>query len=213
MLKVLNLYAGLGGNRRLWEDVCVTAVEINPKLAKIYQDFFPNDTVIVGDAHQFLLNHFDGNWDFIWCSPPCESHSRMQRISVGSDSGCNKDRRPVYPDMRLYQEIVLLKCFCNCKWAVENVRSYYEPLVMPQILDRHFFWCNFLVSNLPNIDYKNNVIRFAHSKQLQVLKDVDVSMYKLSDDVKDKALRSYVNPVLGKHVFDCAFRLEQEKLF
>ena len=31
-MKVLNLYAGIGGNRKLWEDVEVTAVELNPKI-------------------------------------------------------------------------------------------------------------------------------------------------------------------------------------
>ena len=47
MMKVLNLYAGIGGNRKLWEDVEVTAVEWDPKIAEIYQDFFPDDTVVV----------------------------------------------------------------------------------------------------------------------------------------------------------------------
>ena len=58
-LKVLNLYAGIGGNRKLWKDVDVTAVENNPEIAKIYQDFFPNDKVIVTDAHKYLLEHFE----------------------------------------------------------------------------------------------------------------------------------------------------------
>ena len=29
-MKVLNLYCGIGGNRKLWEDVEVTAVELDP---------------------------------------------------------------------------------------------------------------------------------------------------------------------------------------
>jgi DNA (cytosine-5)-methyltransferase 1 len=45
-VKVLNLYAGIGGNRKLWEDVEVTAVELDPKIAAIYQDFFPEDKVM-----------------------------------------------------------------------------------------------------------------------------------------------------------------------
>jgi len=57
-MRILNLYAGIGGNRKLWTDVEVTAVEMNPKIAAIYQDFFPNDKVIVADAHQYLLDHF-----------------------------------------------------------------------------------------------------------------------------------------------------------
>jgi len=43
-LKVLNLYAGIGGNRKLWRDVDVIAVEINPEIAKIYQDFMNKKT-------------------------------------------------------------------------------------------------------------------------------------------------------------------------
>ena len=63
-MEVLNLYAGIGGNRKLWEDVEVTAVEINEQIAQIYQDNFPNDRVIIGDAHQYLLDHFK-EFDFI----------------------------------------------------------------------------------------------------------------------------------------------------
>lgn len=102
MIKVLNLYAGIGGNRKLWTDVDVTAVELNPEIAKIYQDFFPNDKVIVGDAHEYLLNHF-AEYDFIWSSPVCISHSKIRRASCMSDRGQHK---PIFPDMSLYQEII-----------------------------------------------------------------------------------------------------------
>lgn len=46
MIKVLNLYLGIGGNRKLWEDVEVTAVENNPEIAKIYHKFLPPNTII-----------------------------------------------------------------------------------------------------------------------------------------------------------------------
>ena len=51
-MKVLNLYAGLGGNRKLWENVEVTAVEMNEEIAGIYKEYFPQDVIIVGDAHK-----------------------------------------------------------------------------------------------------------------------------------------------------------------
>ena len=71
-MKVLNLDAGLGGNRKFWTDVDVTAVELNPDIAKIYQDFFPDDKVIVADAHQYLLEHYqEFERGLIWDSPPC----------------------------------------------------------------------------------------------------------------------------------------------
>jgi len=81
-VKILNLYAGIGGNRKLWGgEIEVIAVEINPDIAKIYQDNFPNDKVIVGDAHAYLEEHFE-EFDFIWSSPPCPSHSKIRRFSA-----------------------------------------------------------------------------------------------------------------------------------
>lgn len=55
--RVLNLYAGLGGNRKKWQGVAVTAVEMEEDIANVYKQNFPNDTVIIGDAHQYLLDH------------------------------------------------------------------------------------------------------------------------------------------------------------
>ena len=100
-MKILNLYAGIGGNRKLWGDEHeITAVEYNPEIASIYRDFFPNDTVLVEDAHEYLLKHYN-EFDFIWASPPCQSHSRAR---FWSSKGGIVD--PVYSDMKLYQEIM-----------------------------------------------------------------------------------------------------------
>ena len=40
-MKILNLYSGIGGNRKLWEGHDITAVRSDPDIAKIYNDFFP----------------------------------------------------------------------------------------------------------------------------------------------------------------------------
>lgn len=72
-MKILNLYAGIGGNRKLWEDCEVTAVELDPDIAGVYRKLYPDDTVIVGCAHEYLEKHFR-EFDFIWSSPPCPSH-------------------------------------------------------------------------------------------------------------------------------------------
>ena len=115
-MKVLNLYAGIGGNRKLWEDVDVTAVEHDYKIAAIYKDFYPNDEIIIGDAHQYLLENYN-KYDFIWASPPCQSHSSFrQNICVRF-----RGTEPEYPDMKLYQEILFLKYNAECSWVVENV--------------------------------------------------------------------------------------------
>ena len=120
VMKVLNLYAGLGGNRKLWDDVTVTAVEKDEKIAALYARLYPDDTLIIGDAHQYLLDHAE-DFDFIWSSPPCQTHSSMARATK------HKLRR--YVDMSLYQEILYLKHFCKGAWVVENVRPFYAPLI------------------------------------------------------------------------------------
>ena len=119
-MKVLNLYAGIGGNRKLWEDVEVTAVEINSDIATIYKDFYPNDEIIIGDAHKYLLENYN-KYDFIWSSPPCQSHSSFrQNICVRY-----RNTKPEYPDMKMYQEILFLEYNAKCNWVVENVKPYY----------------------------------------------------------------------------------------
>ena len=142
-MKILNCYSGIGGNRKLWgDDHDITAVEFDPKIAAIYQDLFPNDTVIVGDAHEYLLEHYQ-EFDFIWCSPPCPTHSIL-------NYSLNAKGYIRYPDMKLYQEIILLKTFFKGKYSIENVKSYYAPLIQPQISGRHYYWANFNIPSLPN---------------------------------------------------------------
>ena len=141
----LNLYAGIGGNRKLWpENVKVTAVEYDKEIASVYKDNFPNDTIIVGDAHQYLLDNYM-NFDFIWSSPPCPSHSEIRRC------GTYRGQQPaIYPEMGLYQEIILLQAYAkkHTRWVVENVDPYYEPLIAPtRKLHRHFYWSNFRIGN------------------------------------------------------------------
>ena len=76
-MKILNLYSGIGGNRKLWGDKHeIIAVENVKEIADVYQDFFPNDKVIVADAHKYLVEHYS-EYDFIWSSPPCPTHTRM----------------------------------------------------------------------------------------------------------------------------------------
>ena len=57
-MKVLNLYSGLGGNRQLWKNVEVTSIEFDPKIGEIYRQQFPDDKLIITDAHEYLLKNF-----------------------------------------------------------------------------------------------------------------------------------------------------------
>ena len=80
-MKILNLYSGIGGNRKLWRNEHeIVAIENDKNIAKIYQEFFPNDKVIIDDAHDYLLKHFS-EYDFIWSSPPCPSHSKIRKVT------------------------------------------------------------------------------------------------------------------------------------
>ncbi len=195
MLKVLNLYSGLGGNRQLWKNVKVTAVENNKSIAEVYQEIYPDDKVIITDAHQYLLEHYK-EFDFIWSSPPCQSHSDIRRM--GAVAGMYK---PVYPDIKLYEEIIFLEWFCKSKYVVENVKSYYQPLREPQYSGRHCFWANF---NIPNIKISPLKIREVKIKG-------SVLFGKKLTTRKDTVLRSMVNPELGLHIFNCAFNSNIQK--
>lgn len=194
-MKILNLYAGIGGNRKLWgNEHDITAVENNPDIAKIYQDFFPDDDVIVGDAHQYLLDHFR-EYDFIWSSPPCPSHSQIRRCGV--HRGLFK---AIYPEMTLYQEIILLQHFAplETKYVIENVLPYYKPLIEGQKLERHLFWSNFLIRPF---NKKNNRLHDKITGSSEVY-GFSIKEYKANN--KKKVLRNLVNPELGKHILDCA---------
>ena len=200
-MKILNLYSGIGGNRQLWPEECqVTAVENNNEIAKIYQDFFPKDRVIVADAHKYLLEHFE-EFDFIWSSRPCQSHSKAR---FWSSKG--KMYLPIYPDMKLYQEIIFLNHYFNGKWVVENVIPYYKPLREPQIIGRHCFWANFSIEEFKTLSFNKDSIN-----KMQDSYGIDISKYKLNIR-KDKVLRNCVKPELGLHVFNCAFKEVQQTI-
>lgn len=192
-MKILNLYAGIGGNRKLWTGHQVTAVEYDETIAKIYKDNFQEDEVIVADAHQYLIDHYK-EFDFIWSSPPCQTHSSF-RYNI-----CVRFRgtEPQFPDMRLYQEILFLQYHATCKWVVENVKPYYKPLIEPtKILQRHLLWSNF---EMPDKEFKKDDIRHAQIPDLQLKYGFDLSGYKLKN--KRQILRNCVDPKLGLHILE-----------
>lgn len=198
VIKVLNLYAGIGGNRKLWKNVDVTAVEIDKNIADIYKEFFPEDEVIVEDAHKFLLENFS-KFDFIWSSPPCPTHSRMRM----------NHKKKVYPDMRLYQEIIFLKHHFKGKWIVENVLPYYNPLIEPKIIHRHAFWSNF---KIPNKTFKTLKTCKVLNEREVLQKEFGFNLDKFNGVDKRLLLRNCVVPELGLHIFNSAYKSVQKTI-
>jgi DNA (cytosine-5)-methyltransferase 1 len=218
-MRVLNLYAGIGGNRKLWEGVEVTAVEIKPDIAAVYKSHFPNDTVIVEDAHQYLLDNYK-NFDFVWSSFPCQTHTRM-RVCFQS---------PCYPDLGLYQEIIFLQSFFKGKYCVENVIPHYEPLIPAQQMHRHLFWCNFKIRTTgkgnPPKQIANAVAQNTQKKVTRAKKyygDInsiknnqprfgfDLSGIDLGSR-KDQVLRNCVDPQIGLDILNCARNIIKSEL-
>ena len=198
-MKVLNLYACLGGNRLKWTDCEVTAVELDPELARMYQERFPNDTVIVGDAHQYLLDHYK-EFDFIWTSPPCPSHSRAR---YWNSSNYDTVVDGIYPDMKLYEEILFLQHYFHGKYVVENVTPYYTPLIEAQKRGRHLYWTNFVLpTNLSDRKAQVGAGKNEFTKLCKFHK-IDVSDYK-GDQNKTKIARNLVDYEYGKIIFDTA---------
>ena len=204
-MKILNLYAGIGGNRKLWgEEHEITAVENVPEIADVYKSFFPKDKIIIGDAIEYLLKHWR-EFDFIWASPPCPTHSKMRYLA--SKRGSYEAK---LPDLSLYELILFLQHFCkDKKWIVENVVPYYEPLIKPTVkLDRHLIWSNF---DIIHKEFEKPQVK--HNKVTGKTERYGISLdgFKLKHR-KDQIMRNCVNPQLALYLIDCAFKETQAVL-
>ena len=217
--RILNLYACLGGNRYKWDEVLqdanisdyeIVAVELDTELARLYQERFPNDIVIIADAHQYLLDNYK-EFDFIWTSPPCPSHSRARYWGCGVNG-----KNPIYPDLKLYEEIIFLENHCKTKYCVENVISYYEPLIKPQERDRHYYWCNFILpKKLSERHFEGLCQVGSEINKLSIFHDYDFTKYK-GEQRLNKIARNLVDYEAGKTILsvalNCYKQSNQEQL-
>jgi len=201
-MKILNLYAYLGGNRYKWgNEHEITAVELDPELARMYKERFPNDTVIVADAHQYLLDHYK-EFDFIWSSPPCPTHSRARFARKETTSA-------EYPEMTLYQQFLFLDNWFSGKFVIENVIPYYDPLIPGQKRGRHLYWTNFLLPNDLNerkcsiMESKDEVSKWC------VFHDYDFRKYKGNQPV-NKIARNLVDYEAGLTILNTALGIIQK---
>lgn len=206
-MKILNLYACLGGNRYKWDEVTkvdVTAVEWDEELARLYQERFPNDKVIVEDAHQYLLEHYK-KFDFIWSSPPCPTHSRFN-LSMKTKRKMN------YPDMKLYQEIIFLDNYYNGKYVVENVIPFYEPLIPAYKRHRHLYWTNFRLPNKLSDRYNPDLSRAKNLiNSLSKFHDYDFRKYK-GKQAMNKIARNLVDYEAGKTILSTVLKIANKNL-
>jgi len=168
----------------------------------MYQERFPNDTVIIADAHQYLLDHYK-EFDFIWSSPPCPSHSRAR---YWKSSNYDTKTIPIYPDMTLYQEIIFLQhYFKTGKWVVENVIPFYEPLISAQKRDRNLYWCNFTLPKKVSRRNISGIVSQAKDelKQLSKIHDYDFRKYN-GEQSAIKIARNLVDYEAGLTIFNIA---------
>jgi DNA (cytosine-5)-methyltransferase 1 len=199
-MKILNLFSGIGGNRMLWKDHNVTAVEIHKGVAKYYKEEFPDDEVIIADAYTFLEDNYT-EFDFIWASPPCKTHSLLQ---------CKRSKRKynkVYdydkvqiPDMRLYGIIIFLDNLFLGDWVVENVHPYYEPLIKPTAkIGRHYIWSNkYIKSKKSKPEHYASIKKICDAKGL----DYDKITKHSFGSRKDTILHNCMKPELGKYILE-----------
>jgi len=197
-LKVLNLFAGIGGNSHKWPPNCkIVAVENDPKIAEVYKKLNPTHEVIIGDAYVYFIENYD-KFDFVWASPPCQKHSKMMKAT--------RHKVADYPDFRLYEIIVFCQHFYKGLWVVENVVPYYDPLIKPtKQIGRHLFWSNFEI-------YAEEVKQpkgFIQKANLQGKKDMmdwlglhfDEVIYYKKNHCPVQILRNCVHPNVGLQVF------------
>ena len=199
-IKILNGYAGVGGNSKDWENCEVVAVEKDPKIAKVYQENNPTHKVIVGDIIEHLLSNYQ-DYNIIWLSPPCQANSRMIR------SG--KNRKPRLPNLTLYELKIFLDYNFKGKYVIENVKPYYKPVIEPTAtLGRHLFWANFEITDCEIKQPKNfiNLGTVAGSEQLKEWLGIHYkgNLYYEKNHDPCQVLRNCVHPKLGLHVLNNA---------
>lgn len=199
--KLLNLYAGLGGNIELLseDEFEITNVELNTKIAQVLQERKPNQKVIIADAHQYLLENYQ-DYDIVWSSLPCQKHSKMNRAT--------RHNMIRYVDGSLFEEIIFLQTHFKGKWIVENVVPYYQPYGNPTKLGRHLFWSNFDIPQMIDLPKSpKGMMNLATVGQKQIMMDwlgihYDKNIYYDGNHCPVQILRNCVHPLLGKHVID-----------
>ncbi len=175
MIKILDLFCGLGGVARGFQEYLIEknikfeyyAVDIDFKILLTHKILNPKSITIKKDAYS-LRDEELKEYDFIWASPPCETHSHLNFYNW------NNPKKFKPPDMRLYKLIKRLHIL-NIPFIVENVKPYYKPPIKPCTkIGRHILWSNISLKpfkvNLPNnfTNVKDDVKRLADYHELDI---------------------------------------------
>jgi len=114
-----------------------------------------------------------------------------------------------YPDMKLYEEIIILKKWFKGKFVVENVIPYYEPLIPGIKRDRHIYWTNF---SLPNNlgDRKKTDLNKISCVDLQKFHKIDLSNYKGKQN-KLKIAKNLVDYEAGRTILETAVGITRKQ--
>lgn len=110
--------------------------------------------------------------------------------------------------MKLYSLIIFLDIWFKGNWVVENVRSYYNPLIKPTaIIDHHFIWSNISLRNKKYSRPGN--LKDLNTEILCGLLHIDYEFIKSftiknwgNHDSKRQILRNCVLPEVGKYILD-----------
>ena len=121
--------------------------------------------------------------------------------------------RVVLASLQVY---VFLKHFFKGKWTVENVKPYYDLLIIPtQELGRHLFWSNF---SIPKIEHKNisNFITADTKKDIELMKkwigiNYEGNIYIDGNHSPGQVLRNCVHPEVGKYILDRAMDIHNSE--
>lgn len=141
----------------------------------------------------------------MWSSPPCPSHSRPR---FWNSSNYETTTEAIYPDMKLYEEIIFLQHYFKGKFVVENVIPFYEPLIPAKKRGRHLYWTNFnLPKELGERKYrisgnKSNPLA-DELKKLCEFHEIDLSNYR-GEQSKIKIARNLVDYEAGKTILETA---------
>jgi DNA (cytosine-5)-methyltransferase 1 len=126
----------------------------------------------------------------------------MRKTNTGEGE---RKSKATYPNMMLYEEIILLQHFFKGKFCIENVIPYYEPLIPGQKRGRHLYWTNFI---LPADLGDRKASNFIHSKvsQLSRFHDYDFTKYNGEQRV-DKMARNLVDYEAGRTILETALNI------